>query len=77
MRDKSPEEEAEIAALRERLRPILTVGETPVERKVEQAVHEALEDLSPAVLLSKADPKVQLEIKRQLAQVLGREEEKS
>lgn len=76
MRDKSPEEEAEIAALRERLRPILTVGETPVERKVEQAVHEALEDLSPAVLLSKADPKVQLEIKRQLAQVLGREEEK-
>jgi hypothetical protein len=70
--DLTEDEERELLELRERLRPVLAVGETPVERRVEQAVEKALDELSPAALVSEADPKIQLEIKRQLAEVLGK-----
>jgi hypothetical protein len=70
--DLTEDEERELLELRGRLRPVLAVGETPVERRVEQAVEKALDELSPAALVSEADPKIQLEIKRQLAEVLGK-----
>lgn len=70
-------EEQEFQGLRAKLNPVLAVGETKLERRVEEAVEAAMSQLTPEKLIGEAiehkPVQVTLEIKRQLAELFGRE----
>jgi hypothetical protein len=65
--------------LKDRLQPILAVGETSAERRVEDAVRQVLDNLTTAENLvqppgANVTEQDALEVKRQLAKILGRED---
>jgi len=69
-KDRSEPEESELLQLKEKLAPILRVGETPLERTVETAVRSAVSSMVPGTL----GEDVKMEIKRQLAELLPESE---
>lgn len=77
---RTADEENEFQVLRNKLQDILKVGEAPHEREVEDAVRETLmkrrASLQPDQQISKEKlpPQLELEIKRQLAELLGKPE---
>jgi hypothetical protein len=77
---RSASEEQEFQELKAKLNPVLAVGETKLERRVEQAVEAAMSQITPEKLIGEAidhkPAQVTLEIKRQLAELFGREEPK-
>ena len=78
--DLSEPEKKELHELRVKLNKILKVGSNEVERKVEDAVHQALREMTrPEQLIKMTNeqqitPDVAIEIKRQLAEVFTTEE---
>jgi uncharacterized protein (TIGR02646 family) len=74
-RRRTPEEEQELAQLRGRLEETLTVQETPGQRAVEQALMQALDQtaltISPAKAAKAVPTAEELELRRQVAQLLS------
>jgi len=72
---RSETEDAELAGLRQRLDDTLTIAETPVQRRVEQAVLETLASMpAPVSLPSAAQPDQsaeEYELRRQLNELLA------
>ncbi len=74
--NRSPKEEAELRELESALRDMLLTGETPLQRKVEQAVKKAFlelaaEESKQPLVKPQLAPDVEFEIRRQLAELLG------